>query len=296
MNRQVMQVAIGSVAVGIVVLALKLAAWWVTGSVAMLSDALESIINVVASGLALLAIRVSARPADPGHPYGHYKAEYLSAVVEAVLIIIASIVIIREAYGAVLDPRPADAPLEGLLLNGAASVLNAVWCFVLIRVGRARRSPALVADGKHLFSDVLTSLGVLAGFGLATFTGWLVLDPLVAGVVALNIIWMGYTMMRDSLAGLMDAAAPPEVVERIREVVSRVGIGALEAHDLRTRSAGRATFLDFHLVVPAAMTVQAAHDICDAIEAALHAELPDLVVHIHVEPESERKLEGLPVL
>lgn len=296
MNRQVMRVAIGSVAVGIVVLALKLAAWWVTGSVAMLSDALESIINVVASGLALLAIRVSALPADSGHPYGHYKAEYLSAVVEAVLIIIASIVIIREAYGAVLDPRPAEAPLEGLLLNGAASVLNAVWCFVLIRVGRARRSPALVADGKHLFSDVLTSLGVLAGFGLAAVTGWLVLDPLVAGVVALNIIWMGYTMMRDSLAGLMDAAAPPEVVERIREVVSRVGIGALEAHDLRTRSAGRATFLDFHLVVPAEMTVQAAHDICDTIEAALHAELPDLVIHIHVEPESERKLEGLPVL
>lgn len=296
MNRQVVKVAIGSVMVGIVVLTLKLAAWWVTGSVAMLSDALESIINVVASGLALFAIKVAARPADSGHPYGHTKAEYLSAVVEAVLIIIASVIIIREAYFGILDPRPADAPMQGLLLNGAASLINAVWCVVLIRVGRARRSPALVADGKHLFADVVTSIGVLAGFGLAAVTGWLLLDPLVAGVVALNIIWMGYTMMRDSLAGLMDAAAPPEVVERIREVVSRVGVGALEAHDLRTRSAGRTTFIDFHLVVPAAMTVQAAHDICDAIEAALHAEMPDLIIHIHVEPESERKLEGVPVL
>lgn len=296
MNKRVLQVAAGSVLVGVVVLALKAAAWWVTGSVALLSDALESIINVFASAMALLAIRISAQPADPGHPYGHYKAEYLSAVAEGVLIIVAAVTIIREAYFAALDPQPAAAPLQGMVLNGAASVLNAAWCLVLLRIGRAYRSPALVADGKHLLSDVLTSVGVLAGFILATTTGWLILDPLVAGLVALNIIYMGYTMMRDSLAGLMDAAAPPEVVKRIRDLVSRYGTGALEAHDLRTRSAGRATFLDFHLVVPAGMTVQAAHDICDAIELALHGEMPDLVVTIHVEPEQERKLQGVPVL
>ena len=245
---------------------------------------------------ALLAIHVAARPADPGHPYGHYKAEYLSAVLEGVLIIVAAITIIREAYFGFLDPQPPTAPLKGMLLNGAASVINAAWCMVLIRVGRAYRSPALVADGKHLFSDVLTSVGVLVGFALAHLTGWLALDPLVAGLVALNIIYMGYTMMRDSLGGLMDAAAPPEVVTRIRDLVSQYGTGALEAHDLRTRSAGRATFLDFHLVVPDGMTVQAAHDICNAIEAALHNEMPELIVSIHVEPEHEAKLHGLPVL
>lgn len=293
MERRVLWVAAASVVVGCAVLALKSVAWWVTGSVALLSDALESIINVAASLAAFFALRVAARPADHNHPFGHHKAEYLSAVLEGVLIVIAALTILREAYYAFLDPQPPEAPLTGMLFNGAASVINAVWCLVLLRMGRKHRSPALIADGKHLFADVVTSVGVLIGFILVPVTGILQIDPLVAGLVALNILWIGWGLMRESVGGLMDAAAPPDVVERIRAVVSEHGTGAIEAHDLRTRPAGRVTFLEFHLVVPGSMTVSQAHDICNRIEEALNQEMADISVTIHVEPEEEAKQSGL---
>lgn len=296
MERRVLWVAAASVVVGCVVLALKSVAWWVTGSVALLSDALESIINVAASLAAFFALRVAARPADHNHPFGHHKAEYLSAVLEGVLIVIAALTILREAYYAFLDPQPPEAPLTGMLFNGAASVINAVWCVVLLKIGRRHRSPALIADGKHLFADVVTSVGVLIGFILVPVTGILQIDPLVAGLVALNILWIGWGLMRESVGGLMDAAAPPDVVERIRAVVSEHGTGAIEAHDLRTRPAGRVTFLEFHLVVPGSMTVSQAHDICNRIEEALNEEMADISVTIHVEPEEEAKQSGLLVL
>ena len=285
-----------SVVVAVVVLALKYVAYHLTGSVALYSDALESIVNVAASVGALLAIRYSAIPADANHPYGHHKAEYFSVVVEGALIILAAALIIHEAYGAFLAPRTIEEPVVGLLFNGGASLLNGLWCAVLIGVGRKRRSPALVADGKHLLTDVLSSLGVLAGLILAILTGLAVLDPLLAGLVALNILWSGWTLVRESIGGLMDEAVPSETLDKIRGIISANAVGAIEAHDVRTRHAGRRTFIDFHLVVPGGMTVADAHEICDRIEKALLAEVVDTLITIHVEPEDKAKLQGVVVL
>ena len=296
MSRKTLWVAAASVLVGIIVLGLKTLAWWVTGSVALLSDALESIINVAASGAALIALQVSSRPADDNHQFGHHKAEYISAVIEGVLVVIAALTIMREAYNGFQNPTLPDQPVKGMLLNGAATVVNVVWYVILMRVGRAYRSPALIADAKHLMSDVVTSAAVLAGFVLVPVTGWPQLDPLLAGLVALNVLWTGWGMMKESVGGLMDAAPPPDVVARIKELVSTHAAGAIEAHDLRTRHAGKATFIEFHLVVPGELSVSAAHDICDRIEAALKAHEPDAIVTIHVEPEHKAKHTGIVVL
>lgn len=291
--KRALWVAAGSVGVGIVVLALKGAAWWVTGSVALLSDALESIINVAASAAAFLALNISARPADDNHPYGHHKAEYFSAVLEGVLIVVAAGSILRESYYGFLSPRMPEQAFAGVVLNGIATVINAAWCVLLLRLGRKWRSPALLADGRHLLTDVITSVGVLGGFLLVPVTGWPQLDPLLAGLVAINILWTGWSLMRESVGGLMDEAPPPDVVGRIRELVSLHADGALEAHDLRTRHAGRVTFVEFHLVVPGTMTVSAAHDICDRIEKAFDNDMGDVVMTIHVEPEGEAKHRGV---
>lgn len=296
MNRNALWVAAASVLVGVIVLGLKTVAWWITGSVALMSDALESIINVAASLGALIALHVSSRPADANHQFGHYKAEYLSAVVEGVLVTLAAITILREAYNGFMDPHLPEQPLAGMLFNGAATVLNGVWCGVLLRVGKAHRSPALIADGKHLLSDVVTSVGVLVGFILVPITGWPQLDPLIAALVALNVLWMGWGLMRESVAGLMDEAAAPDVVAHIRELVSAHAAGALEVHDLRTRHAGRMTFVQFHMVVPDQMTVADAHAICDRIEKAFADEMKDAILTIHVEPEAEAQHHGVVVL
>jgi cation diffusion facilitator family transporter len=291
-----LHLAAGSIAVGFVVLGLKYLAYHLTGSVALYSDALESIINVVTAGAAFAAIRLSAKPADREHPYGHHKAEYLSAVLEGVLIVLAALSILREAYFGLLAPKPIQAPLQGLLVNGAASAINAVWCTILIRYGQRHLSPALVADGRHLLTDVITSVAVLVGVGVAAVTGWTVLDPILAALVALNIVWMGYRLMKESVGGLMDAAAPHDVQDRIRAVISKEANGALEAHDLRTRHAGRVTFIDFHLVVAADMSVSTAHDICDRIEQALKDDMGEAIITIHVEPEQKAKHSGIVVL
>jgi cation diffusion facilitator family transporter len=283
------KLALGSIFIGLVVLVLKYLAYWVTGSIALYSDALESVINVATAIAAFIAVRISLTPADREHPYGHSKAEYLSAVLEGVLIILAAFSILREAHLGFLHPKPLEAPLKGLVLNGSASLINALWSFVLIRFGHRERSPALVADGRHLLTDVFTSAGVLVGVAVAAFTGWAILDPLIAALVALNILWMGYGLMKESVAGLMDAAVSPKIEERIRTLIAEQGSGALQAHDVRTRHAGRVTFIDFHLVVPGNMSVTSAHDICDRIEHALKEEMGEAVVTIHVEPEHKAK-------
>lgn len=294
--QRVIGLAIGSVVVGVAVLGLKWTAYVLTGSLALYSDALESVINVAAALAALLAVRLSAKPADANHPYGHHKAEYLSAVIEGVLIVLAALEILRHAVAGLMNPAPLLAEPEGLLVNALAGVLNGVWCWVLITRGRALRSPALVADGKHLLTDVLSSAGVLVGVGLAIVTGWSVLDPALAALVAVNILWSGWGLVSESVGGLMDQAAPADELDRIRTIISANADGAIEAHDVRTRAAGRATFVDFHLVVDGGKTVGEAHEICDRIEAALKAEFAQIVITIHVEPEHKAKHSGIVVL
>lgn len=290
------QAALLSAGIGLAVTALKFYAAWLTGSLALYSDALESIINVVAAVGAFIALRVAARPADDDHPYGHHKAEFFSAVIEGALIVVASLLILKEAYRGLMAPTPLDAPALGLAVNAAAGVINAAWAWALLRWGRAWRSPALIADARHIFADVLTSIGVLTGVAAVWFTGIPSLDPGIAGLVALNILWSGFRMVKESVDGLMDKAASPEVVGQVRTLISQHGEGALEAHDVRTRSAGRATFVDFHLVVPGEMTVAESHAICDRLENALEVTIPGTVVTIHVEPGDKAKARGLPVL
>ena len=217
-------------------------------------------------------------------------------MLEGVLIVVAAVSIFAAAWTGYLNPRPLDQPAAGLAVNVVASLINGAWCFVLIREGRRRRSPALHADGIHLLTDVLTSAGVVVGLVLALQTGWLILDPILAALVAVNVLWQGWRLIRVSIGGLMDEAVEPETLDRIRQIISDNAVGAIEAHDIRTRNAGRMTFIDFHLVVPGAMAVSQAHDICDRIEKALRAVVVDAMITIHVEPEGKAKHTGVVVL
>lgn len=291
-----LRVALASIFVGIAVLALKYLAYRWTGSVALYSDALESIVNVASAIAAFLAVWFAAKPADSNHPYGHHKAEYMAAVLVGVLIVLAALSIGHEAWKNYFDPQPVEFTPEGLGVNALATVLNCIWATVLVRIGRGHRSMALVADGKHLYTDVFSSLGVLAGVILVMLTGIRELDSLLAGLVALNILWSGWGLMKESLGGLMDEAVAPALQDRIREVISTSADGAIEAHDLRTRSAGHVVFVDFHLVVPADMTVERAHDICDRIEVAISKDVPGARTTIHVEPEHKAKHTGIVVI
>ncbi len=277
--------AAGSIAVGLIVLALKTAAWWITGSAALFSDAAETVVNVAAAGAALVALRFAARPADANHPYGHDKAEFFAAVIEGVLIVVAAMVILQHAWETWNHPSPIEAPLPGLVLNAVSSVLNLGWAMLLRQRGKALRSPALMADGQHL-----------VGVGLVVLTGQQWLDPVLGVVIAIYILTSGALVIGDSVGGLMDAAPAAEIVERIRQLVGEHAAGAIEAHDLRTRHAGRLTFLEFHLVVPAAMTVSDAHAICDRIEEALKSEMEGLMITIHIEPEGKAKHRGVIVI
>ncbi|SMC62551.1 cation diffusion facilitator family transporter [Rhizobium sp. RU36D] len=287
-NAIVQRLAFWGIPLAFGVMGLKLVAWWLTGSVALLSDGLESTVNVIAAFIAYFVIRYAQKPADDDHPYGHHKAEYLSAVLEGVLIVVAALLIIREAIPALTNPEVLEAPALGLGINAVAGLINLVWAWLLIRVGATHRSPALSADGHHIMSDVVTSAGVLVGLVLVVLTGYAILDPALAILVALNIIYQGWKVISHSVDGLMDKAVEPEEEKAIKAAISANSAGSLGVHYLRTRRAGAATFVGFDLVVPADMPVSAAHVICDRLEAAVRLAQPGARVTIHVEPESER--------
>ncbi len=290
MTGRLARLAFWSILLSLGVMGLKFVAWWLTGSVALYSDALESIVNVIASFLAFVAIRVSSRPPDRTHPFGHHKAEYFSAVAEGMLIVAAALLVLYEVARS-FHEQPAFEQLgTGLAVTVAASAINAAWAGVLIRAGRTHRSPALVADGQHILADVYTSVGVVLGLALTVLTGWYILDSLMAVTVALNILWQGWRLIGSSLQGLMDRSVEPHDQALIRRIIAENSPEAIETHDLKTRIAGRATFVEFHLVVDAGMTVRQSHAICDRIEAALRKEFGNLIVTIHVEPDDEAKL------
>ncbi|ETX14089.1 cadmium transporter [Roseivivax halodurans JCM 10272] len=286
------RLALASLVVGLVVFAIKFAAWNVTGSVALLSDALESIVNVGTALMAIWAVRVAARPPDADHPFGHHKAEVLSAVAEGILIVVAALFILTEVASSLRDLTVPNAPWAGIGLNLLAGALNGGWASVLIRRGRQLRSPALSADGHHLAADVVTSVGVAGGVAAAVLTGWAWLDPALAACVAFYILWSGGKVIWASASGLLDESVPEEEIVAIKRVIAARGEGAVEAHDIRTRHAGQARFVEFHLVVPGKMSVDLAHGICDRIEAGLKSELPDARITIHVEPEHKAHQVG----
>lgn len=285
-----------SVAISLVALGMKYAAWRVTDSIALYSDAVETIINVVSAVAGLWALRVASLPPDHNHTYGHYKAEYLSAVAEGVLVVITSITIAHEAWIGFAHMHAPEDSLLGISLNGGAGVLNLGWGLVLLRLGRAHHSPALVASGHHVLSDVWTSAVLICGFILIPLTGWLWLDPLLAAMISLNVLRTGWDMMRTSIAGLMDEAPNSETLAEIRSIISHTATGAMEAHDIRARIVGAMTFIEFHLVVPGTMSVEDAHHICDRVEEGLRAGVGDALINIHVEPERKAKHTGVLVL
>ncbi len=297
MVKPVIKFAVGSILVGVAVLALKFLAARVSGSTALFSDALESLVNVAASSLALYALIGAAKPADRQHPYGHAKVELLSAVATGALILIAAELIFQRALHILLHPV-ALAPLNGTLgqgmaLNGAAGILLGVWAVLLRQTGKRHRSPALAADAQHLLSDVLTTISIIVGLAAASLCRLPILDPVIAILIAAQIAFAGGRTVLQSLSGLLDEAPPPAMTARINELVRLHGTGAIEAHDFRTRQAGPASFLEFHLVVPGTMSVDEAHEICDRIEAALKDEMPGVVITIHVEPAEKAKNEGV---
>ncbi|MBY0560919.1 cation diffusion facilitator family transporter [Hyphomicrobium sp.] len=288
---RIARIAVINIAVALTVVTLKYIAYAVSGSVALFSDALESIVNVMTAIAAFSAIRLSAKPADADHPFGHYKAEFLAAMFEGAMIAVAAVLIMIKAYSGLVNGVELAHPGLGLVINIVSTVINAGWAWALIKWGTNWRSPALVADGQHLFTDVITSVGVVAALIVAILTGWTILDPLIAAVVATHILFMGYNIATESMSRLMDQAASPEIEGRIRGVIEANGHGALEAHDIRTRQAGRALFIEFHLVVPGTMTVDDAHVICDRLEDSIEQSIEGSEVVIHVEPEHKAKPE-----
>ena len=290
------RVALGSLGLGIAVLVMKAVAANLTGSIALYSDALESVVNVVTAIVALIAVRLAARPADATLPYGYGKAEYFSAVIIGVFIAVAALLIFNEAWKGFMAPRVIHPDALGIGISIAATVINGIWAFVLMRFGRSRKSASLVADGKHLATDVVSTLGVLIGVLLAIATGYTRLDSILAALVGVTILWSGWQVVRESVIGLMDVSVDSKQLGAIREIIAANAEGAIEAHDIRTRQSGRHTFIDFHLVVPGAMSVEAAHAICDSIEAKLREQVGEAQITIHVEPEDKAKHSGIVVV
>jgi cation diffusion facilitator family transporter len=277
-----------SLVAAVATIALKTLAWYVTGSVGLLSDALEALINLAAALLTLSMLRLAAAPPDARHPYGRFKAEYFSSGAEGALIVFAAVSIAFAAVPRLVAPRPLDAAALGIALSIAATAINLGVALRLISVGKSMHSIAIEADGHHLMTDVWTSVGVIAGVVLVAATGWLILDPLIALAVAIHIVWTGFGLMRRSFAGLLDAAIPPAELAEIEKIFSeyrrRYGV---EFHALLTRQAGARRFISFHLLVPDAWPVDRAHALSEEIEERIRSLVPQAITLSHIEPISQ---------
>ena len=285
-NHATIRMAYLSIATSIATMALKFGAWFLTGSVSLLSDAVESLVNLTAGLIALAALTIAARPADADHAYGHDKAEYFSSGAEGALILVAAVSIIYTAVGRFLHPAPLENLGPGLMVSMLAALLNFATARAMLKVGHKYDSITLEADAKHLLTDVWTSVGVVAGLGVVMFAppSWQILDPLMAVAVGLHIIATGAHLLQRSWSGLMDTALPANEVGQIEAEISKLLPADTSFHDLRTRKSGARRFIDFHLLVPGESSVHEAHALCDRIEAALEQALPNTAVTIHVEP------------
>lgn len=283
-HRLLVRYMLVSLAAAIATILLKVFAAAVTGSVGFLSDAMESGVNLVAAVVALLALRTAARPADAVHEFGHGKAEYLSAAVEGILVFAATTAIVWTSVQRLLDPAPLEQAGLGLVLSTGASVLNLAVGVTLVRAGRQHRSITLLADGKHLLTDVWTSAGVLVGIALVAIFDWAMLDPIVALIVGVNILRTGYSLVKRSITGLLDAALPAEDLATIQAVLDRYrGCESVHIHAPRSREAGRQRFIYLNLAVPGGWTVQQGHDLSERLEADIAHELADATVFTHIE-------------
>ncbi|HJQ29718.1 MAG TPA: cation diffusion facilitator family transporter [Rubrobacter sp.] len=279
--------AVLSIVAAVLTVGLKLGAYYLTGSVGLFSDAAESVVNLVAAVAALWALTLAVRPPDEEHAFGHNKAEYFSSGLESALIIIAAVWIGVTAWDRLMDPQPLQNVGLGLSVTLVAAALNGGVALVLLRAGRRLRSITLRADAQHLLTDVWTSAGVVLGVVMVQLTGWLVLDPLIGLVVAANIVWTGFRLLRDTAQGLLDRALPPEDQEVISRVLSRYEKQGIRFHAVRTRAAGQRRFVSMHVLVPGRWTVKRGHDLSERIEGDLGALLPQSTFFIHIEPSED---------
>lgn len=273
-----------SIAAAILTIGLKTVAYLLTGSVGLLSDALESLVNLAGAFMALAMLTIAARPADEDHAYGHSKAEYFSSGVEGTLILIAALSIIAAAIPRIITPQPIEQAAVGLSVSAGASIVNLIAALILLRAGKKNNSITLTANANHLLTDVWTSVGVLAGVGLVAVTGWQRLDPLVALLVAANIIWSGIRIVRQSVLGLMDTALPREEQETLKKVLDIYTQEGVQYHAFRSRQSGSRRFVSFHVLVPDTWTVLQGHQLLEKIEADLRKAIPALTIFTHLEP------------
>ena len=273
-----------SIATAILTMGLKLLAWRLTGSVGLLSDALESLVNLGGAVMALLMLRVAIQPPDHDHAYGHGKAEYFSSGFEGLLILIAGGLIIWKAVPSLFNPQPLQQAWMGLVVAAVAAVINLVVAQILLRAGREHRSITLEADSHHLMSDVWTSFGILIGVALVAMTGWRILDPLIAIAVALNILWTGIRLLRESADGLMDAAWNEEDLKALDELLREFSSDHVHFHAVRTRRAAAHRFVSFHLLVPGIWSVQQAHELAEQVEERISRLMPGVTAISHIEP------------
>ena len=276
-----------SIAAALATILLKGWAWWITGSVGLLSDALESFVNLAGAIMALAMLTLAAMPADDNHAHGHGKAEYFSSAFEGFLIIIAAVAISYAAIDRLLNPQPIEAVGIGLAVSVVASVINLATSRVLMAVGKKHKSITLEADAHHLLTDVWTSAGVIVGVGLVWLSGWLWLDPVVALLVALNIVWTGWQLLHRSATGLMDVSIPEEDLRAIESVLDSYRRQGLDFHALRTRQAGTRAFISLHVLVPGKWTVQRGHDWSERIEADIRQVVTYAHITTHLEPKED---------
>ena len=279
--------AVLSIAAAVATIGLKFAAYLLTGSVGLFSDAAESVVNLVAAVTALWALTLAARPPDEEHAFGHNKAEYFSSGLESALIIIAAGWIAATAVPRLLEPQPLQNIGIGLGVTLVAAAVNGGAALAILRAGRRLRSITLEADARHLLTDVWTSIGVVAGIVLVGITGWLALDPLIALVVAANIVWTGVRLLRDTAQGLLDMALPPEDQAKISKILARHEERGIRFHAVRTRSAGQRRFVSMHVLVPGGWTVKRGHDLAEEIENDIARDLPQSTFFVHVEPAED---------
>lgn len=276
-----------SIAAAILTIALKSAAAYLTGSVGFLSDALESVVNLVAAIVALITTRIAAKPADANHNFGHGKSEYVSALVEGAMLFVAAAMIIYTVIGRLLDPSPLEQIGIGLFLSIAATLINLGVGLALLKAGKRYRSAALNADGHHLLTDVWTTVGVVAGIAAVAFTGWFWLDPVFTRPVGVNILWSGYKLLQKSLSNLISEALPPEDVEVVKAVIADFEAEhGVTIEDLKTLASDRQRFVYMIMTVPSEWTVEYAHELADALEAAIDKALPTFRSMIHTEPRT----------
>lgn len=276
-----------SILAALFTMGVKFTGYFLTGSVGLFSDAAESIVNLVAALVGLWALTLAARPPDEDHTYGHTKSEYFSSGVEGALIFVAAIVIVVEAIPHLMHPEPIQQAWLGLSFSVLGAVVNGVLAWFMLQAGKQQRSVTLQADARHLYTDVYTTVGVLVGIVLVTVTGWYILDPIIGLIVAVNVLWTGVKLLRQTGLGLMDTALPKEDMSQIQSVLDRYRAQGIEFHAIRSRGAGSRRFVSFHVIVPGNWTVLKGHSMCEEIELAMVHMLPESTVFTHLEPRED---------